>query len=653
MALIYNYITLSTAQQQLSNRLYDATQQFWTPAELTLYIQEALLTFNALTSYWRGDFNFPSVPLQFWYDLTLQPNSLCPFTITDADLYELIQYHLLEPATGVNPWTGVSTQFTADDLIRAVERRRNELLSLTNCTQTRRLTPAVPGRISLANLIPAIPTNQQLAADNFIRANENPLNPAVWSLFGGGPPLQILNDVCIASVLGTDSDELYTGVTLPDDQFVSCIIGGVGSTGVAGVFARSTLGFGYVAFVAGPLGPGTLITLENSLGTTFTATATVNPGAVLLLSCIGTSITVSLDGTVVISITDTNATSGSAGLIIGTSGTLSDTFVTDFSTGAIVSTPGAYVIDIRRLAYLPISNGIPYGTGLYGVGPYGAGLPYLGSVVWPEDSWGEQSFNRNYTLAPAGTPLTYLQTTQPPISFDTDCPPAFGGNYELLTSESGPSLSASTPQTLGIPDNWAHVIKWGALADLFSKESNAKDSPRAEYCNMRYQMGLALLSKAPQLLQLRMGNVPLQIDSVRSADLYQTGWQSSPPGTPGEALHAGMNLLALNPVPSAAASLTATVVQTAPLPVKPNDPVQVSPDDLDAIIDYAQHLAAFKLGGAEFQATIPLFKRFMKQAATYGLKLAEIAEYTSVIYAQSAREKEQNPLLAPAPVEAD
>jgi hypothetical protein len=463
MSPTYTYVTLATVEQQISNRLYDSTQQFWPPAELLLYIQEALLTWNALTSYWRGDFIFPSIPITFWYDLTLQPNSLCPLTITDAQLYKEIQYHLLEPAVGVNPWTGVSTQFTADDLIHAVERRRNELLSITNCTQTRRLIPAVPGRI-----------------------------------------------------------------TLPDT-----------------------------------------------------------------------------------------------------------------------------VLDIRRMAYLPISNGIPYGTGLYGVGPYGAGLPYLGSVVWPEDAWGEQSFNRNYTLAPAGTPLSYLQTTQPPISFDTDCPPAFGGSYELLTSEAGPALSATTPQTLSVPDNWAHVIKWGALADLLSKESNAKDAARAEYCNMRHQMGIALLAKAPQLLQLRLGNVPLQIDSARAADFYQTSWQSQPAATPTEALHSGMNLIALNPVPSVAQSLTATVVQTAPLPVLPGDFVQVGRDDLDVIIDYAQHLAAFKMGGAEFQATIPLFKRFMRQASTYGLKLAEIAEYTSVIYAQSAREKEMNPLLAPAPIEAD
>src|SRR5271170_1041229 len=219
MAGPYNYTTLATVEQELSNRLYDSTQQFWTPAELLLYIQESLLTWNALTSYWRSDFLFPAIPLTFWYDLTQQTNSLVPFTITDAQLYQLIQYHLLEPAVGINPWTGVSTQFTADDLLNAVQRRRDELLSTTNCTQTRRLVTATPGRISLASLVTTATVYTQLASDNFTRANENPLNPAVWTIFGGSLALQVLSNVCCPSAITTvaDCDELYTGVVLPND----------------------------------------------------------------------------------------------------------------------------------------------------------------------------------------------------------------------------------------------------------------------------------------------------------------------------------------------------------------------------------------------------------------------------------------------------
>lgn len=445
---VYTYTTKTTVLQQIANRLYDPTMQFWSAAELALYLNEALQTWNALTAFWRGDFTFLSQQGVTWYDLTSttqMPNTLRPYTLHDTDLYEIIQYHLLE-AVAWNPWTGASLQFTADDLLNAIARRRDEILSLTSCTITERLVPAVAGRIQL-----------------------------------------------------------------PDT-----------------------------------------------------------------------------------------------------------------------------VIDVRRMAYVP-STLFP---------------TQLASVMWPEDTWAEQSFNPDYTVTPAGTPFAYLLSTQPPISFDTDVPPAYSGNYDLLTVEAGTALSVSTPSLLSIPDDWAHVIKWGALADLLSRESNAKDIPRAKYCETRYRIGIAALSSAPALLAMRLANVPLQIDAVRSADLYNTGWQGLSQGTPSVALHAGLNKIALARVPDAGPhSLMATVVQNAPLPVAGSDPVQVSRDDLDAIIDYAQHLAAFKQGGDEFTRTVPLFQRFMKQATAYNGKLAELAEYTAILLDLSQREKDMAPVMTPSAID--
>jgi len=410
---------------------------------LQIYLAESLRTWNALAAYWRGDFLWQSVPGQQFYDLTSvvdMPNTLRPLTVTDVDIYVEIQYHLLEPAVGVNPWSGVSKQFTADDLIAAVQRRRDEVLSVCGCTITRSTVPAVLGRI-----------------------------------------------------------------LLPDN-----------------------------------------------------------------------------------------------------------------------------VIDIRRVAYLPA-----------------VGLP---SVLWPDDTWAEQSFEALYTLDPAGTPTIYRTSTQPPISFDVNAPPGAAGSYELLTVNAGPPLVPTAAQTLAIPDDWTHVIKWGALADLLSRESNAKDIPRAAYCEQRYRMGLQLLTAAPALLALRSNNVTLQIDSVRAADLYRTSWQADAAGPPAEALQSGLNLVVLAPTPDSPAvpySLTTTVVENAPIPVLPTDPVQVAREDLDAILDCSQHLASFKMGGAEFAATMPLFQRFLKQAALYNTKLAEFGEFTQALYGTSQLEESANPRTTP------
>jgi hypothetical protein len=436
----YSYVTLTQARQELANRLYDPTQVFWSAAELNAYLAEALRTWNALTSYWRDDFLFTPRQGVTWYDLTNAtnlPNTLRPYTVTDASLYLTMQYHLLEPATGINPWAG-SAQFTADDLLNAVSRRRDEVLSTAGCTVTRRVVPAVAGRITLADT----------------------------------------------------------------------------------------------------------------------------------------------------------------------------------------------VIDIRRVAYLPA-----------------VGSP---STLWPDDTWSEMAFRPRYLQLPAGTPEMYLQTTQPPISFDVNRPPGSAGSYELLTIEAGIPLSVGTPSTLGIPDDWTPTVKWGALADLLSRESNAKDSVRAQYCEARYRMGLKLLDGAAGLLALRVGNVPVQIDSVRAADLYAASWQAAAQGPPTAAYYAGLNLFAFAPAPDGGVySATATVVENAPVPTSDASLVQLGRDDYDVMLDYAQHLAAFKMGGSEFLATMPLFQRFMKQASIYSSKLDEVAEYTSFILGLASREKDMNPVTTP------
>lgn len=143
----YNFISLNQAVQELSNRLYDRTQTFWSSAELQVYIVEALRTFNALTGYWRDDFILNTVEDQLWYDISSisdAPNTIRPVTVTDVDVVTAIEYHLLEPPTGVT-WTG-SLQFNINDLLQAIARRRDEVLSGCGITLTESSISATPGR---------------------------------------------------------------------------------------------------------------------------------------------------------------------------------------------------------------------------------------------------------------------------------------------------------------------------------------------------------------------------------------------------------------------------------------------------------------------------------------------------------------------------
>lgn len=435
--------SLADMDSALAARLYDPTGQFWTQSERILYIQEAFRTWNALTSYWRGDFTFQSRAGIAFYDITdpaIAPKTLRPLTVTNAQMATLIEYHLLEPPAGLAAWTG-SAQFTLSDIESALARRRDECLGVTGCTITHRVVPAIPGRTPL------------------------------------------------------------------------------------------------------------------------------------------------------------------------------------FAT----------VLELRRVAFTPLDPT--------------AGLT---SPMFQDDAWGLTSYEYESTVTSAGIPSVWLQSTQPILSFDVDIPP-IPGSYDLLTIESGTAISlATSPCSITVPDDWAWVVKWGALADLLNRESNAKDLLRAKYAEGRYRQGLTLLASASALVNARVDNLPLECDAVKSADQYNVGWQGQGAGAPQVLLTAGLNLIALSPLPDASTySVTATVVQNAPIPASLGDCLNVTQDVFDVLIDYSQHLAAFKMGGQEFLATEPLLQRFMHLAALYSSKLSEQGEFTKLLYAISQRESNMSPRYTP------
>ena len=348
-----------------------------------------------------------------------------------------------------------------------------------------------------------------------------------------------------------------------------------------------------------------------------------------------------------------NSSAITSGITLRSNELLSDTACTvnplyTPATARRILLPNA-LFDVRRVAYLPaMTTGKGYGSGSYNIGPYGVSRKTgtaQNTVLWREDTYGEQAFNTQYTTAAPGLPSTFLMSTQPPVSFDTDCPPGYGGQYEVLYTQ---ALGSAT--TIPVPDDWTHVIKWGALAYILSTESNAKDTARAQYCDQRYKLGIKLLQGAAALLAMRINNEYLQIDSVTSGDQYNAQWQAQSTGRPKGVYQSGLNLFAFSPVPWDTYSAMATVVQNAPLPDGANPDtsyVQVSQEVLDVILDYAQHIASFKMGGAEFVSTMPLFQRFLMEAAVYNSKLKEMAEYTTFLLGISQQDENDDPRLDP------
>lgn len=217
----YSWLTFAQAKTQLANRLGDPLKIYWLDAELGEYLKESLRTFNSVAQLHRDRCIFPTQNGLAFYDLTqtTNPNSitggtgslatnppaLLGYSVTDRDLINLIQYHLIEPIT--TNWAlstpAMTEQFTMDDIVRAIERRRNQFLLLTALHQTHSQVaygpPAGSGRIALSDSIIYIRRVSWLDLDgdftplwrddeesgNFLRVDwaNNPATPITYSAF--------------------------------------------------------------------------------------------------------------------------------------------------------------------------------------------------------------------------------------------------------------------------------------------------------------------------------------------------------------------------------------------------------------------------------------------------------------------------------------
>ena len=136
-------VTLGEAITELGVRLGDPNGIFWPHDERYLYICEALRVFQSLTGFFKEEFTFNLTPpfTQNWF-LANGAGSPRAQTLTDTDVYDLIEYHLLEPSTGAT-WTGTN-QFSIDDLWQSMSRRRNEMLQLAACNMVELVLNCIP-----------------------------------------------------------------------------------------------------------------------------------------------------------------------------------------------------------------------------------------------------------------------------------------------------------------------------------------------------------------------------------------------------------------------------------------------------------------------------------------------------------------------------
>jgi hypothetical protein len=261
------------------------------------------------------------------------------------------------------------------------------------------------------------------------------------------------------------------------------------------------------------------------------------------------------------------------------------------------------------------------------------------TVLWRSNEWAASAFSHGWENTTGITPSEYSTAAEPPVTLQVIPPPANNGQVELLSVLAGAPLNPTAGVLLGIPDDFTWVIKWGALADLLAKAGEAHDTLRASYCEQRYREGIALAMIHSSAVQGLINGAQVTIQAVKSFDTFNPSWQNTAATQPTDLALASWNMLAASPQPDAVGySLTLDVIRNAPLPVNPGDFIQLGREELDAVIDYVEHLAWFKIGGVEFAETKPLYENFQRVAALYNETLKATIDFVEPMGDRAARQ---------------
>jgi hypothetical protein len=318
------------------------------------------------------------------------------------------------------------------------------------------------------------------------------------------------------------------------------------------------------------------------------------------------------------------------------------------------------VIEVARVRYVPVSpnGGAGYGQGGYGQGGYGGyppgggfgygqggfgqggyggggfgsgGMPGPAATLYRDDMVALEYYEPPLYQLDSGTPNTFSLSSEPPLAWDVDVPPAWPGTYEAICLVSGQQFNLSVDKPLDIPDDLAWVAVWGALSDLLGRDAEATDRERQDYAIKRYLDGLQLIMQTPWIMLAKINGVAVNTESLANMDRYYPEWDSFPPLIP-IIVTGGLDFFA-GPVGTAQTPISVglTVLANAPVPVADTDYVQVSRANWDTVLDLAQVLCAFKMGGAEFQQSLEIEARAIQACAAENSRLKSSGAFADIL----------------------
>lgn len=132
------------------------------------------------------------------------------------------------------------------------------------------------------------------------------------------------------------------------------------------------------------------------------------------------------------------------------------------------------------------------------------------------------------------------------------------------------------------------------------------------------------------ILRVEVNERPLASSSLYDLDYGQPTWENESCAVgdlPQAFAPAGVNQFALWPA-SAAGGESLIVEGVTPAPVLGAvGYVNLGQDELETILDYAQHIAQFKEGGQEFEASQEILKEFLKECGSRNAVLMQSSKF--------------------------
>jgi hypothetical protein len=287
------------------------------------------------------------------------------------------------------------------------------------------------------------------------------------------------------------------------------------------------------------------------------------------------------------------------------------------------------------------STGPGFNQGDYNTGQFPVLDPFNAVTLTREDPEAWDAFNPDY-LQKKDVPIAWSVVAGPPLALNVDYASNVIGHYDALAIMAGPIFNPPAATNLGVPDDWSYVAVWGALGDLFSRESEATDNLRADYCIKRFNTLLGIMKASNWLLTATINGRVVDTPSVNELDGYSPEWELDSNAWP-SVVTVGTDLCAPCPV-NVFAGCSLVLVGNQPVPVLPGDFLQVSRDAYDVILDEAQFLAVFKSGGNEFvQAQQQLDTNFFKFAAETNKRIAKLGLFDDLLKTAGNRQDLSQP----------